>query len=239
MTTPGSSVYALLDTPGFGPLRLALGRAQYLHYKLFLKKRHAGFVLENICGAPLVVAPGVLNPRLVRTGEFLASVLAAQLGGRSAQVLDMGTGSGVCAVIAARHASRVVAVDINPTAVRCARVNVLMNRVEDQVEVLEGDLFAPVVGRHFDVVLFNPPFLRGTPRDDADRAWRSIDVAERFAVQLRQHLTPSGFALVLLSSFGGAAAFLRQFHRNDFALTVAAEREYVNEKLAVFKVAPA
>jgi release factor glutamine methyltransferase len=238
MNTSGTSVYASLDAPGFGPWRVALGRAQYLYYKLFLKRRHDGFVLENVCGAPLVVAPGVLNPRLMRTGEFFASQLATQLAENSAAVLDMGTGSGVCAVIAARHASRVVAVDINPAAVRCTRINALMNRLEDRVEVLEGDLFAPVTARRFDRVLFNPPFLQGVPRNDADRAWRSNDVAERFAAQLREHLTPSGFALVLLSSFGGAAEFLQQFHRHDFKLTVAAEREYVNEKLAIFKVVP-
>lgn len=230
------SLTALLEAHPFGPLRLALGRAQYLHFKLFLKKRYEGFVLEQVCGAPLVVAPGVLNPRLMRSGEFLAAQLEAQLGTRTAEVLDMGTGSGVGAVVAARHARRVVAVDISPAAVRCARANVLLNRLEDRVEVLEGDLFAPVAGRRFDVVLFNPPFFQGVPRDDADRAWRSTDVAERFAARLRDHLAPGGFALVLLSSAGGAAEFLRQFQRHDFAMTPAAEREYVNEKLILVKL---
>lgn len=226
----------LLDAEPFGPLRLALGRTQYLYYKLFLKKRHDGLVLEQVCGAPLVIIPGVLNPRLMRTGEFLAAQLEAQLEGRNAAVLDMGTGSGVGAVIAARYARQVAAVDINPAAVRCARANILLNHLEDRVEVLEGDLFAPVAARRFDVVLFNPPFLHGVPRDAADRAWRSTDVAERFAAQLRDHLAPGGFALVLLSSFGGAAEFQRQFQRHDFELTVVAEREYINEKLILAKL---
>src|SRR5690349_9954341 len=121
------SLTGLLEANPFGPLRLALGRAQYLFFKLFLKKRYEGFVLEQVCGAPLVVAPGVLNPRLMRSGEFLAAQLEAQLNTRTAEVLDMGTGSGVGAVVAARHARRVVAVDINPAAVRCARANVLLN----------------------------------------------------------------------------------------------------------------
>jgi HemK-related putative methylase len=239
MGAPTSSVHTFLDTPAFGLLRVFLGRVQHLRYKLFLKKRHDGVVLEHVCGAPLVVTPGVLNPRLMRTGEFFARELGTQLRERSATVLDMGTGSGVCAVIAARHVRNVVAVDINPDAVRCARANVVLNGFEDRVAVLAGDLFAPLAGRQFDVVLFNPPFLHGTPRNDADRAWRSTDVAERFARQLRDHLTPSGFALVLLSTFGGGAAeFLRQFQRHSFELTVAAEREYVNEKVAIFKIAP-
>lgn len=238
MSSSNPSVRAFLDYRGFSPLRVALGRARYVFYKLFLKKRYDGFVLENVCAAPLLIAPGVLNPRLMRTGAFLAEQLEVQLGARCAEVLDMGTGSGVCAIVAARHARSVVAVDINPDAVRCARINVLMNKLDNRVEVLEGDLFAPVAGRRFDVILFNPPFLRGVPRDDADRAWRSTDVAERFAAQLRDHLTPSGFALVLLSSFGGAAEFLEQFQHHDFELTVAAEREYVNERVAIFKIAP-
>jgi len=237
MGTPTSSVHAFLDTPHFGFLRIALGRAQHLRYKLFLKKRHAGFVLEHVCGAPLLVAPGVLNPRLMRTGEFFAQQLGAQLPERNAAVLDMGTGSGVCAVVAARHVRQVVAVDINPAAVRCARINALMNGLEERIEVLEGDLFAPLRDKRFDVVLFNPPFLHGTPRDHSDHAWRSADVAERFAAQLRDHLNPSGFALVLLSTFGGGAReFVQQFHRQAFELTVVAEREYVNEKLILAKL---
>jgi len=172
----------------------------------------------------------------MRTGEFFAAQLGAQLRDRNAEVLDMGTGSGVCAIVAARYARQVVAVDINPLAVHCARVNVLLNGVEARAEVLEGDLFTPLNGRRFDVVLFNPPFLQGAPRDHADRAWRSTDVAERFAAQLRDHLSPAGFALVLLSTFGGAAHFVKQFHRHDFELTVVAEREYINEKLILAKL---
>jgi len=72
---------------------------------------------------PLLVTPSVFNPKLLRTGDFFASMLDSRLIGSDSEVLDMGTGSGVCAVFAAQHARRVVAVDINPAAVRCARIN--------------------------------------------------------------------------------------------------------------------
>ncbi len=62
------------------------------------------------------------------------------------------------------YARRVVAVDINPAAVRCAQINALLNQLEQRIEVRRGDLFAPVAGERFDLVLFNPPFLRGAPR---------------------------------------------------------------------------
>ena len=76
-------------------------------------------------------------------------------------VLDMGTGSGIAAIAAARRGARVVAVDISTEAVRCARINVLLNRVDDRVEIRCGDLFEPVQGERFDLVLFNPPFYAG------------------------------------------------------------------------------
>ena len=99
-----------------------------------------------------------------------------------------------------------VAVDISPAAVRCARLNALLNGLEERVDVREGDLFAPLGRERFDLVLFNPPFLIGPPRDHRDAAWRSVDAARRFAAGLEVHLAPSGEALVLLSSFGDACA---------------------------------
>jgi release factor glutamine methyltransferase len=205
-------------------------------YQLFQKRRHSDAVLECISGMSLLVTPGVLNPRLMRTGAFFASQLRSNALAADADVLDMGTGSGVCAVVAAQYARRVVAVDIDEAAVRCARINVLLNRAEANIEVLQGDLFEPLSGRRFDVILFNPPFLRGIPRNNADRAWRSPDMAERFAARLRTHLRPSGYALVLLSTYGEPRAFIEEFRRHDFAITIVSERSFINEKLAILKL---
>ena len=228
---------ALLGSPRYGAARLAIGKALHWYYRFFLSKRHDTVVLEKVGDFPLLVLPGVLNPKLTRTGNFFAAQLQTGLVAQDADVLDMGTGSGVCAIAAARYARRVVAVDINPAAVRCARINVLMNALEDKIEVLQGDLFAPVRSRRFDIVLFNPPFIRGIPSNDADRAWRSVDVAERFAACLTEHLTPTGCALVLLSTYGDACEFVRQFRRWHFDMAIVAERCFVNEKLTLLRLA--
>lgn len=148
----------------------------------------------------------------------------------------MGTGSGVIAVFAAHRASRVVAIDINPHAVRCARINALLNGVEDRVEVREGDLFAPVAGERFDLVLFNPPYFRGAPREALDHAWRSLNVVERFAAGLAQHLTPRGYALVVLSTDGDTPAFLSAFASNQLDVIIAARTELINETLTVYQL---
>jgi release factor glutamine methyltransferase len=215
-----------------------LGKAIGLGYRLVGKHRYDDFRLERVYGVPFIVTPSVFNPKLLRTGEFFASQIDSKLVGHDWEVLDMGTGSGVCAVFAANHARRVVAVDINVAAVRCTGINALLNHLEHKIDVRNGDLFAPVSGERFDLILFNPPFLRGTPRDDRDRAWRSSDVAERFAAGLGAHLKPGGSALVLLSTFGDGLVFLEEFRKQSFEISVLAERRFVNERLTIFRLTP-
>ncbi len=222
----------------FGFVAGLAGRALGLSYRLRGKHRYDDFRLERVQGVPLLVIPSTFNPKVPRTGAFLAGHLAASHACHDAEVLDMGTGSGVCAIFAARAARRVVAVDINPAAVRCARINALVNHLEERIDLRHGDLFAPVAGERFDLVLFNPPFLRGAANDDRDRAWRSPDVAERFAAGLRAHLRPGGAALVVLSTFGDAEMFLAAFRAHSFTSSLLTERRFVNERLGVFRVAP-
>ena len=66
-------------------------------------------------------------------------------------MLDIGTGSGLLAVHAAAHADRVVAVDINPRALRFAEFNAALNAV-DNVEWREGSLFEPVAGEPCNLI---------------------------------------------------------------------------------------
>jgi release factor glutamine methyltransferase len=215
-----------------------IGRSLAFYYRLIGKDRYDDFRLERVAGVPMLVTPSVFNPKVPRTGAFLATHLDERRVHAHAEVLDMGTGSGVCAIFAARHARRVVAVDINPAAVRCAGLNARLNDLEHRIEVRQGDLFAPVSGERFDLIVFNPPFLRAAPRNDRDRAWRSTDVAERFAAELSEHLKPGGCALIVLSTFGDAGVFLEQLRQAGFAISVLAERRFVNERLAIFRLEP-
>lgn len=216
-----------------------VGKLITLGYRLSGKARYDNFRMERVLDAPFVVLPSVFNPKLLRTGEFFASQISSSIVNPECEVLDMGTGSGVCAVFAARLARRVVAVDINPAAVRCASINALLNHVEKKIDVRHGDLFAAVGAERFDLIFFNPPFVRGAPRSDRDCAWRSNDVAERFAAELKMHLKPGASALVLLSTYGDCQFFLEEFHRQGFSITVHAQHKFVNERLTIFRLIPA
>lgn len=210
---------------------------QVLRAKLALvdRRKYTSVMLEQVEGIPLVVLPDVFNPKLLRSGELLVQQLSrADLLPSGTRVLDLGCGSGAAGVAAARRGCQVVAVDINPSAVRCTRINGLLNQVD--LDIRQGDLFGPVTGERFDVILFNPPYYRGVPLDALDHAWRSPDVIERFSQQLADHLLPGGHGLLVLSSDGDGAAFVRALERNAFVCDVVARRDFINELMWVYRV---
>jgi methylase of polypeptide subunit release factors len=207
-------------------------------WRPLLRRRLGRVTMEEIDGVALVVLPEVFNPAVFRTGTLLARAVDAwtpPADEKEIRVLDLGTGSGVGALFAARRGFRVVAVDVNPEAARCARINALLHHLEARIEVRQGDLFAPVAGERFDLVLFNPPFFRGEPANDLDRAWRGTDVLERFAAGLSAVLTPAGQALLALSTDGDGAALLRAL-AGSLTVEVASRRDFGNEVITVFLV---
>jgi release factor glutamine methyltransferase len=69
-------------------------------------------------------------------------------------VLDIGTGCGIFGILAAKKAKQVVATDLNPYAVDCAKMNARLNKVADKIELLVGDLFQPIKqSEHFSLIL--------------------------------------------------------------------------------------
>jgi release factor glutamine methyltransferase len=208
-------------------------RLRYLGWQ----RRHGGrTVIETKLGFPLVVLPEVFNPVHFRTTPVILEALAAEPMTEEDTVLDLGTGTGVLAVAAARRGARVVAVDVNPMAVRCARINAQLNQVDDAVEVRRGDLFAPVAGERFELVLSNPPFYRGDGEGGLETALRSPDFAERLAANLVDHLGDHGRALVVLSTEGDEAGFLTAFHSAGLSVTEAFRRDLVSEVATVYRL---
>jgi release factor glutamine methyltransferase len=228
-------------------VRQLLSSAAYACWRPVLRRRLGRTVLERVDGVPLLVLPEVFNPRLFRSGAWLARAIAslppapvpAEAPDRAPRALDMGTGSGIGAVFAARRGYRVTAVDVNPHAVRCARLNAMLNGLEERIEARQGDLFAAVPGERFELVLFNPPFFRGSPRDALDAAWRSQDVIERFAAGLPAALAPGGRALLLLSSAGGADRTLAAHAPAALRLEPLARRGFAGEVITLFVAARA
>jgi len=109
------------------------------------------------------VTPDVLIPRPETELLVLTLIeLARQRPAAAITICDVGTGSGVIAVTAARHLpqSRVTAIDLSPGALEVARGNAQRHGVSERVEMIAGDLLAAIPAeRRFDFVVSNPPYV--------------------------------------------------------------------------------
>lgn len=117
---------------------------------------------------------------------------------RARAVLDLGTGSGVHAILAAAHADRAVGVDSNPRAVNFARLNATLNDAWNAV-FAEGDLYRPIGGERFDLILAAPPCV---PAPTYELRWRDggpsgADVLRRIIASLPDYLAAGGLAQVV------------------------------------------
>ena len=113
--------------------------------------------------------------------------------------LDLGTGSGIQAIWAARHSERVVAVDVNRKALNLAAFNARLNGITN-IEFREGDLFEPVAGERFDLVLCNAPYVVSpdTRYMYRDGGVTSDGFSERLVREAPEHLAEGGFAHLLI-----------------------------------------
>jgi methylase of polypeptide subunit release factors len=116
----------------------------------------------------------------------------------SRQTLDLGTGTGVLALNAASRSEKVVATDLNPKAVEFARFNARLNGITN-VECLQGDCFAPVAGRKFDLIFSNPPFFisPGSEFLFCDNPMELDQMCRQFVKQAPEHLEPGGYFQML------------------------------------------
>ena len=112
--------------------------------------------------------------------------------------LDLCTGSGIHALLAASHSQHVVAVDINSRAAHCTRFNAQVTGA-DNIEVIIGNLFEPVQGKCFDLITANPPFVP-SPVDSLrfrDGGNSGEDVQQDLIAGLPCHLAPGGIAQIV------------------------------------------
>jgi len=115
-----------------------------------------------------------------------------------AAALDLCCGSGVHALLAAAHADRATAVDINPRAVRCTACNARIAGLAN-VEALQGDLYAPVGDRRFGLITANPPFVPAPAQEVGyrDGGPSGEEVQRRIVAGLPAHLAPGGIAQIV------------------------------------------
>lgn len=130
--------------------------------------------------------------------------------GAPGRILDLCTGS-ACLAIAAAHTfpdAEVDAVDLSADALKVAQLNIHDHGLRDRVEVLHGDLFEPLEGRRYDLIISNPPYVTDAAMDALPEEFRKepamalgagadgMDIVRRIVAEAGRHLNPGGLLLI-------------------------------------------
>lgn len=180
-------------------------------------RKPAAYLVNKIYmrGLPFYVDERVIVPR-----SFIGELLESHFSGENGEgggslvedpssvrnVLDLCTGSGCLAVLAARAfpQAAIDAVDISRDALEVAARNVADYDLEDCVSLHRGDLFRPLEGRRYDLIITNPPYVdaqgmaelprecRAEPKLAFDGGADGLDIVRRILNEAVGHLTPQG-----------------------------------------------
>lgn len=178
----------------------------------------------------------LLIPKEVFTPSARGSFYPAVRGEARAsdRVLDMGTGSGIAAILAAARSADVVAVDINPKAVEATRANARRNGVADRIVAKQSDVFSAVDGR-FDLIIFHPPYRWFKARDLLERSTTDdhYEALTRFMRQVRDYLHPGGRILLHFATSGDIEYVYQLIDEARLGKEMLATDDVVTEDLTV------
>lgn len=220
--------------------RLFRGVVHYLSHRFILNRATVRTV--RAAGFRLCVPPTVFHPKLFLTSEYLARFIGT-LDLKGKRVADVGTGSGILALAAARAGSSdVTAIDINPNAVRATSINSRVNGFGSQITAVCGDLLSSLTPHsQFDVIVSNPPLFPGEPWDMADRAWLAgpayRDIASLFE-QAYRRLKPAGVMYVILSSDSDLSLLGDLIRKAGFQARFVRAHSILIESMIIYELLP-
>jgi release factor glutamine methyltransferase len=157
------------------------------------------------------------------------------------RVLEIGTGCGIVAIVAAKAGAHVIATDQSKIAVQNARKNVALHKCETHVEIRQGNLLEPIRrGEKFSLIAFNPPYLPGTKEDPGfDSVWsggnKGYEITEQFLAQCTPYLQEDSRLLLVQSSLSDTERIQRRLEELFHSVKVKEEKAFFFERLLLFE----
>jgi release factor glutamine methyltransferase len=187
------------------------------------------------------IIPGVFHPGFFFSTKLLIAFLEKQNLAET-KFLEMGCGSGIVSIVAAKQQAKVTALDIFPDAISCTKKNAEKNHVE--ISVVESDLFIPKISgtfpsQQFDIIAVNPPYYKKTPASPDQFAWycgENLEYFQRFFQQARNFVNASSRIFMVLSDECDIAGIKSIAEKNGWIWEIALRKKTAWEIGYIFEI---
>ena len=190
----------------------------------------------NYDSVRVLILPGVFHPRFFLSTKLLLKAIK-KIDIKNRSVLELGAGSGLISLVAAKNGAQVTASDISETSIRNIKENQTKNNLF--FPLIHSDLFSKIPEQVFDFVVINPPYYKKDPVSEADHAWycgKDGDYFVKLFSQLPAFIHAHSLVLMVLSDDCDIQMVRETALKNRLKFKLFTQRNFVFEKNFVFEI---
>ena|SRR6266496_4222611 len=187
-------------------------------------------------GIRLVIPPEVFHPGFFFSTKLLLRCIE-KFSLKGSAFLELGAGSGLIAISAAKKGACVTATDINPIAIECIKKNCEKNNVE--IDIVHSDLFQNIPPKRFDYIAINPPYYKKQPNTYKDYSWYCGENGEYFHAlfgSLGDYIHSNSIALMILCEGCDAGMVQTIAGKNKLHLDCVYSKQNLLEKNFIYQI---
>jgi len=196
-------------------------------------RKEREFCYNNIT---IKVLPGVFHPGLFFSSKMLLNFVDT-LNLESKTFLELGAGTGIISILAAKKGAAVYASDISGKAVENVKLNAVKNNV--QINIFTSDLFKNIPGMQFDYIIINPPYYSREPREDEEYAWfcgSNFEYFKSLFNSLSNYIDEDSKIFMILSQVCDIQEIKSIGMEKEFAWKLKMKKQFWGEKNYIFEI---
>ncbi len=182
------------------------------------------------------VLPGVFHPGLFISTKMLLNFVDT-LNLKSKNILELGAGTGIISILAAKKGATVYASDISSKAVENVKLNAAKNNV--QINIFTSDLFKNIPDMQFDYIIINPPYYSKDPREEEEYAWfcgSNFEYFKSLFNSLSNYIGRDSKAFMILSEVCDIQKIKSIGMENEFVWKLKMNKQFWGEKNYIFEI---